>query len=340
MRPVGNMGGSATISSFEQNQSARTRLPDGTAGGPALLLDAEGSSSQRAFFNYETLAPNEWAGASLDIDALPGKGGKKQALDVSAYDTLSVELSATGVSKLTIELRSRDNGLDVNYGEYPQVEIAVSSTPRLYRIALSSFRVPSWVKSPLRTTDVLKRLTEISVKALSNRATKGRVTVDNVAFERVQTGPSTTTAKPVGAAKPSASSTAPARPTVSASSTSTSSTRASTTNNPASLEFGVLRQVFGSRPGELAIYYAVKNTGTKAVNLRANQLKLSQSGRDLTGGLRLDVTSVSLRPGQAHLGTIIVRDAKPGTLGLRWLADEADTGRSYLLERNLLVQAL
>jgi archaellum component FlaG (FlaF/FlaG flagellin family) len=320
IRPVSAQGGRATISSFQQNPAAPTALRDASDGDPALLLDAEGTFSQRAFFDYETRAPNQWAGASLDIKALPEQGSRQRPMDVSGYDTLTVQLSATGTKKLQIELRSRDNGLQIDYGSYPQVEIAVSETPRTYRIALSSFVTPTWVKSPLNTKEVLKRLTEISVKVLTATPAKGRVTVDNLVFERAAT-----------AQKPAA------QPPVAA---QTTASNAATTANPASLEFGVLRQVLGNRPGELAIYYALKNTGSRAITLTAQGLRIRQAGRDLTAGLRVDVSSISLRPGQAHLGTIIVRDAKPGDLELRWLALEAGSGRNYVLERSLRVQVM
>ncbi len=310
VRPVSTKGGSATVSSFEQNPAARTTLPDATSGGPALLLDAEGALTQRAFFDYETRAPNQWAGASLDISALPQAGGRQRAMDASGYDALTLDLAATGTKTLVIELRSRDNGLQSEYGAYPQVQIAVNDTLKTYRIPLSSFRAPSWVKSPLNVKNVLKRLTEISIKVMTSAPAKGRVTVDNLTFERG-----------VSAAQKSANAGSPEF-------------------NPAWLEFGVLRQVLGDRPGELAIYYTVKNTGSQAVTLNANGLHIQQSGRDLSGGLRVDATSFSLRPGQAHLGTIIVSNAKPGDLQLRWTAFETGSGNAYLLERSLRVQVM
>ena len=327
LKPIGNLGGSTMISSFEQNPAARTLLLEGTPGGSALLLDAEGALSQRVFLDYQTFAPNEWAGASLDISALPAKNGRKQALDVSAYDTVTMELSVTGAQKLLVELRSMENGLTSGYGEYPQVELAVGSTPKTYRIALSALRPPSWAKLPLNIKDVLKRLTEISIKVVTSSALRGRLTVDNIVFER--SGSSAAIPKPTAASKPVST----AKPTA-------VSGAQSSTLNPASLEFGVLRQVAGSRPGDLAIYYAIKNIGTRAVTISVRGLRVKQAGRDLTASLRVDLVSISLRPGQAHLGTIIVRDTKPGNLMLSWTAAELGTGRSYVLERSLQVQVI
>lgn len=331
LKPIGNLGGSTIISSFEQNPTARTVLPEGISGGPALLLDAEGALSQRAFLNYQTFAPNDWAGASLDINALPAKNGRKQALDVSAYDTVTMELSATGARTLQIEFRSMENGLVSAYGEYPQAELTVGATPQKYRIALATLRPPSWAKSPLNIKDVLRRLTEISIKVVTKLPAQGRVTVDNIVFERSGSvaANANPVASPVNASKPIS----PAKPTV-------LSSAQPPTLNPASLEFGVLRQVAGSRAGDLAIYYAIKNIGARAVTISVKGLRVKQAGRDLTTSLRVDLVSISLRPGQAHLGTIIVRDAKPGNLVLSWTAAELGTGRSYVLERNLQIQVI
>ncbi len=155
------------------------------------LLAAQEPLSQRIGFEVEITKPNDWANAYMKVIGLKDKGRLDdwaktliiKAEDLSAYNFLSLEIGAAGITQVKIELLSEGNGIDVEWA-HPAKYLDVTPQLKPYKIPLSEFKQPDGkVPKRIATPDLLKKLTGIQI-GVSQVPAKGFVVVDNIAFEK------------------------------------------------------------------------------------------------------------------------------------------------------------
>lgn len=184
-RPVSSRGGFIQLISYQEATPSKMKgLANVTPAAPELVRLKQDDPSHAAAFDYE-LYPNQYAGVGLQIGGLPDKDGKPVADDLSAYKQLSMDIYATGVPRLRVEITSRGQGINMNSG-FPSSAFKVKPGLNTYKIPLSSLAQPSWADTKVGTKDVLKKLTGITLTAFceSCAPTKGTVVVDNIVFEK------------------------------------------------------------------------------------------------------------------------------------------------------------
>jgi len=98
---------------------------------------------------------------------------------------VSLQIYATGVPSLRLELISRGQGLPPTNG-FPQTTFKVTPGFNTYRVPLKSLLQPEWAQPRISAKDVLKKLTAVAVTAYCNQCTpaNGTVVIDNIVFEK------------------------------------------------------------------------------------------------------------------------------------------------------------
>jgi hypothetical protein len=185
-RPVSTRGGLVQLTSYQETTPSRFKgLADAAPPAPELVRLKADDPNRAAAFDYELYSPNQYAGVALEIQGQPFKDGKPVAEDLSAYKHLSLQVYATGVANLRLEIMSRGQGINLT-GGFPQFSFKIKPGFNTYKIPLNSLTQPSWVDTRVSAKDVLKKLTAVSLTAYCERCTpiRGTVIVDNVAFEK------------------------------------------------------------------------------------------------------------------------------------------------------------
>ena len=184
-RPVSSRGGFVQLISYQESTPSKMKgLANVNPPAPELVRLKQDDPSHAAAFDYE-LYPNQYAGVGLQIGGQPDKDGKPVADDLSAYKYLSMDIYATGVPRLRLEVTSRGQGININSG-FPSSAFKVKPGLNTYKIPLNSLAQPSWADTKVGTKDVLKKLTGISLTAFCESCSpmKGTVVLDNVVFEK------------------------------------------------------------------------------------------------------------------------------------------------------------
>lgn len=184
-RPVSSHGGFVQLISYQESTPSKMKgLADVTPPAPELVRLKQDDPSHAAAFDYE-LYPNQYAGVGLQIGGQPEKDGKPVADDLSVYKFLSMDIYATGVPRLRVEITSRGQGINMNSG-FPSSAIKIKPGLNTYKIPLNSLAQPSWADTKVGPKDILKKLTGITITAFceSCSPTKGTVVVDNIVFEK------------------------------------------------------------------------------------------------------------------------------------------------------------
>ncbi len=185
-RALSNGGGVVQIISYQERPTLESRFK-GLSGtnAPELVRLSKDDPNRAAAFDYELQAPNQYAGVGLEIQGQPYKDGKPVADDLSGYKYLSMDLYATGVPRLRVEIMSRGQGINLSSG-FPSSAIKVKPGLNTYKIPLNSLAQPSWADTKVNAKDVLRKLTGISITAFCEGCSpmKGMIVVDNVAFEK------------------------------------------------------------------------------------------------------------------------------------------------------------
>lgn len=184
-RPVSSRGGFIQLISYQESTPSKMKgLANSNPPAPELVRLKPDDPSHAAAFDYE-LYPNQYAGVGIQIGGLPDKDGKPVADDLSAYKFLSMDIYATGVPRLRVEVTSRGQGINMNSG-FPSSVIKLKPGLNTYKIPLNSMAQPQWADIKIGTKDLLKKLTGVNVTAFceSCAPTKGTVVVDNVVFEK------------------------------------------------------------------------------------------------------------------------------------------------------------
>ncbi|HWT02504.1 MAG TPA: hypothetical protein VN256_19785 [Pyrinomonadaceae bacterium] len=186
-RPVSKRGGWIQLNSYEETTKSKFKgLANASPAAPELVRLKQDDPNKAAAFDYELYSPNQYAGVALEVHGQPDKDGKPVADDVSAYKYISIQVYATGVPRLRVELTSRGQGMNMSSG-FPQASFKLKPGLNTYKIPLNSFAQPSWVETKVSTKDVLKKLTAVSLSAFCDGGctpVQGTVVVDNISFEK------------------------------------------------------------------------------------------------------------------------------------------------------------
>jgi hypothetical protein len=188
-RPVSARGGMITLYAYEQDHVHKSTFKgaDGVdPPAPELVHTKQGDPNHAAKFDYLLQAPNDWSGVALEIHGRPDADGRAQTDDVSAYKYLSLQVYATGIRILRLEMRTNESGKDTR-SVYPQYTFEVKPGLNTYRVPLDRFTQPAWTDIRVDPKDVFKRLTSIALTAFCDQCEankQGMVIVDNVVFEK------------------------------------------------------------------------------------------------------------------------------------------------------------
>jgi hypothetical protein len=188
-RPVSTRGGWVQLYGFSENPTRPPSIKGAPAidpPAPELVRTKADDPNRMAKFDFELMTPNQWSGVSLEIKGQPDQDGTTPAEDVTVYKSLSMDVFATGVGNVRVELLSRGWGINPNTAN-PQVTFIPKKGLNTYKVELKKFAQPSWVTDTrIDPKDVLKKLTAVSISAYCDdcRPITGMLVVDNVVFEK------------------------------------------------------------------------------------------------------------------------------------------------------------
>ena len=185
-KPLSNRGGTVQLTSYQESTPSKFKgLENSQPPAPEVVRLKPDDPNHSIAFDYELYSPNQYAGVGVEVQGQPYKDGKPQPDDVSAYKYLSMQIYATGVSGLRLELISRGQGISLSSG-FPQATFKLKPGFNTYKLPLGSMSQPQWAQTKVSTKDVLKKLTSISLTAFCEQCTPvhGTVVVDNVVFQK------------------------------------------------------------------------------------------------------------------------------------------------------------
>ena len=186
-RVVSNRGGLVQLFGYQERPTVLSRFK-GQEGSnppaPEVVRLKKDDPNHAIAFEYELPAPNQYAGAGVEIHAQADKDGKPVALDVSRYKNLMMQLYATGVESIRVEFVSQGQGISISNGS-PQMSFKLKPGFNTYQVPLKSLSQPPWADVRVSPKDLLKKLTSISVVASCEQCTpiKGTVVIDNLVFQ-------------------------------------------------------------------------------------------------------------------------------------------------------------
>jgi hypothetical protein len=186
-KPVSARGGAVSISSYQESDLQRTTIkgaPDGS-NTPELVRIKPDDPNRLAKFDFAFKAPNQWAGAALEVKGQPDVDGKTPPDDVTGFQKITFQLYVKGAETVRVEAISRGHGVDLPAG-YPQRIIKVLPGLNTYEVALKALARPPWVDIKQDAKKILQKLTALSITAYCDgcRPTEGMLIVDNIAFEK------------------------------------------------------------------------------------------------------------------------------------------------------------
>ena len=189
-RPVSTRGGLIQMYGYEENHVRKSTfkgLEGAEPPAPELVRIKKDDPNRAMKFDYSLLAPNQWAGVTVEIHGLPDADGKAVPEDVSGFKTLSMQVYATGIPILRLEAIAGERGRDMGM-TYPQMTFKVRSGFNTYKVPLSGFSQPAWVTDRrVDPKDIFRRLTSINLTAFCDQCElnrEGMVIVDNLIFEK------------------------------------------------------------------------------------------------------------------------------------------------------------
>jgi hypothetical protein len=185
-RPVSKRGGFVQLISYQEATPPKFKgLANSSPAVPELVRLKKDDPNRAIAFDYELYSPNQYAGVGVEIHGQPDKDGKTVPDDMSAYKFLVMQIYATGVPALRVEIMSRGQGINLT-GGFPQMSFKIKPGFNIYKIPLNSLSQPSWVETRVSAKDVLKKLTAISLTAFCEQCTpmNGTVVVDNILFQK------------------------------------------------------------------------------------------------------------------------------------------------------------
>jgi hypothetical protein len=185
-RPVSSRGGFVQLISYEETTKSRFKgLADSNPAAPEIVRLKPDDPNHAIAFDYELYSPNQYAGVGVEVHGQADKDGKPVPDDLSGYKFLSMQIYATGVSNLRVEIISRGQGINLTSG-FPQMSFKIKPGFNTYKIPLGSLNQPSWAATKVGAKDVLKKLTVVALTAYCEQCTPlhGTVVVDNIVFQK------------------------------------------------------------------------------------------------------------------------------------------------------------
>ena len=189
-RPITTRGGLIQLVAYEESRTHKSTfkgLEGATPPAPELVRVKKDDPNHAMKFDYALMAPNPWAGVTVELHGLPDVDGQPVAEDVSGYKTLSLEVYATGVPILRLEAISGERGRDMRT-QYPQMTFKVRPGMNTYKVPMTAFTQPAWVTDRrVDPKDIFRKLTSINLTAFCEQCDvnrQGMVIVDNVIFEK------------------------------------------------------------------------------------------------------------------------------------------------------------
>lgn len=186
-RPVSKRGGYVQLFGYSESPARPSRFKGASQispPAPELVRLQKDNPNRAAAFDYGFQPQNQYASVGIEVHGQPDQNGKSVADDVSVYKYVSMQIYATGVPSMRVELQSSGQGVSVK-GAPPQASFKIKPGFNTYRIPLNSLAQPSWVDPKVDVKSVLKKLTSVNLVAFCNNCTQvnGTVVVDNIVFE-------------------------------------------------------------------------------------------------------------------------------------------------------------
>lgn len=186
-KPVSARGGAVSLSKYQESDLQPTTVkgaPDGS-NTPELVRIKPDDPNHLAKFEFAFKAPNQWAGAGIEIKGQPDVDGKTPPDDVTGFRKITFQLYAKGAETVRVEAISRGHGVDLPAG-YPQRIFTVRPGLNTYEVALKALAQPPWVEIKQDSRKILQKLTALTITAYCDgcRPTEGMLIVDNIAFEK------------------------------------------------------------------------------------------------------------------------------------------------------------
>ena len=186
-KPVSARGGAVSLSKYQESDLQPTTIKGAADGSnaPELVRIKPDDPNHLAKFEFAFKAPNQWAGAGMEIKGQPDVDGRTPADDVTAFKKITFQLYAKGAETVRLEAISRGHGVDLPAG-YPQRIIKVLPGLNTYEVALKALAQPPWVEIKQDSRKILQKLTAVSITAYCDgcHPTEGMLIVDNVTFEK------------------------------------------------------------------------------------------------------------------------------------------------------------
>jgi hypothetical protein len=188
-RPLSARGGHMQLFGYSENPTRPpvfTGAPGIDPPAPALVRIKADDPNRLGKVDFELLTPNRWSGVTLEIKGQADQDGRTPRDDVSGYKTLSMQVYATGVATVRVEVLSRGWEQDTHTAN-PQITFLPKPGLNTYRVELKKFAQPAWVTDTrIDPKEVLKNLTAVTISAYCEecRPTKGMLVVDNIVFEK------------------------------------------------------------------------------------------------------------------------------------------------------------
>jgi hypothetical protein len=185
-KAVSSRGGTVSLTSYQESDVHKTNVK-GVQGtnAPEIVRVKPEDPNHLAKFDFAFMAPNNFAGAGIEIKGQADADGKTPADDVTGFKKITFQLYAKGAETIRVEAISRGHGTDLQMG-YPQMNFKVRPGLNTYEVALKALVQPGWVDVKIEPKKILQKLTalNISVYCEQCRPTEGMLIVDNVAFEK------------------------------------------------------------------------------------------------------------------------------------------------------------
>jgi hypothetical protein len=186
-RALSSRGGPITVTKYQESDLHQTKTkgaPD-APDSPELVRIKPDDPNHLGKIEFAFAAPNQWAGASIEIKGQADAAGKPQADDVTAFKKITFQLYAKGVNTIRVEAISKGHGTDLQQG-YPQKVFTVRPGLNTYEVPLKTLLQPGWVEVKVDPKKILQNLTQLNITAFCEQClpSDGMLIVDNVTFEK------------------------------------------------------------------------------------------------------------------------------------------------------------
>ena len=191
-KPVSSRGGAVSLTSYQESDVHKTTVK-GVDGSnvPELVHVKPGDPNHLAKLDFAIMAPNNYAGAGIEIKGQADVDGKTPADDVTGFKKITFQLYAKGAETIRVEAISRGYGVDLQ--AYPQMSFKVKPGLNTYEVALKALAEPNWIDVKVDPKKILQKLTALGIAVYCDqspaiqspcRPTEGMLIVDNVVFEK------------------------------------------------------------------------------------------------------------------------------------------------------------